>query len=360
MTEMRMLKSRYFWLANSAFWVAVLGIFVHIQYGTVLGTAEELSWGRTWVLMSPWFLTWIPVTAVIFKVVSHNARRDQHLAAKILSHAVWAGLLLSFYWLFCSSIRILLRDDSLSDLWDVSTHIFTNSAQLDIAIYVGVLVIALSINFYHRAMQESMELRRVQNDLVQEQLKALRTQLNPHFLFNTLNTIASLVRLKREKDAVSALSELSMMLRKILENKEHTDIKVKDEISFIQSYLTIQKMRFADKLNTNISVEPDCMEIEIPNMLLQPLVENAVQHGSQMESNSNPVNLNITRSDNELMFVLTNKISRGDKHDGFGIGLSTTRERLNRLYQKFRLELTPLNDGVFQTILAIPIGAKDA
>lgn len=295
MTEMRMLKSRYFWLANSAFWVAVLGIFVHIQYGTVLGTAEELSWGRTWVLMSPWFLTWIPVTAVIFKVVSHNARRDQYLAAKILSHAVWAGLLLSFYWLFCSSIRILLRDDSLSDLWDVSTHIFTNSAQLDIAIYVGVLVIALSINFYHRAMQESMELRRVQNDLVQEQLKALRTQLNPHFLFNTF-----------------------------------------------------------------ISVEPDCMEIEIPNMLLQPLVENAVQHGSQMESNSNPVNLNITRNDNELMFVLTNKISQGDKHDGFGIGLSTTRERLNRLYQKFRLELTPLNDGVFQTILAIPIGAKDA
>jgi LytS/YehU family sensor histidine kinase len=90
------------------------------------------------------------------------------------------------------------------------------------------------------------------------------------------------------------------------------------------------------------------------------LVENAVQHGSQLESNQNPVNLDISRDENELKLVITNKVAKDDTHKGFGIGLSNTRERLSKIYTHFRLELHPLENGLFETLLAIPIEEQDA
>ncbi|GAB5379900.1 MAG: hypothetical protein Alis3KO_14420 [Aliiglaciecola sp.] len=352
--------NRYFWFANIFFWLAVHAFFTHIQHGAALGTPKELSWIWTWVLLSPWFLNWIPITGAIFAVVKHNDRPEKPLTNKVLSHLFWMVVLLFLYWFLATFIRLLLSGNSLDEYGPAVLRTLTTSSQLDIFIYLGVLASGMGIRFYHNAIQESIELKRMHHALTQEQLKTLRSQLNPHFLFNALNTIASLVRLKREKDAVSALSELSLMLRKILENKNHNDIKIRDEIAFINSYLAIQKMRFADKLDTTIFVQPECLELAIPNMLLHPLVENAVQHGSQLESNKNLLNLKITRDKDELKVVLTNKIAKNDQHSGFGIGLTNTRERLSRIYGHFRLELHPLQDDLFETLLAIPIGEKDA
>ncbi len=352
--------NRYFWFANIFFWLAVHALFSHIQYGATVGTEKEISLIQTWVLMSPWFLSWIAVTSGIFLVIRVNEKPNVPLTNRVLSHVFWMVVMLFCYWAFCSLARVLLRDLGVDQFWNAFTHTLANSSQLDVFIYVGVLAAGLGIRFYHNAIQEGIELKRLHHALTQEQLKTLRSQLNPHFLFNALNTIASLVRLKREKDAVSALSELSLMLRKILENKNHSNIKVKDEVAFINSYLAIQKMRFADKLDTHISVQPDCLELAIPNMLLHPLVENAVQHGSQLESNRNPLNLEIRRDETELTVLLTNKVAKDDKHQGFGIGLTNTRERLARIYSHFRLELHPLKDDLFETHLAIPIGEQDA
>lgn len=352
--------NRYFWFANIFFWLSVHGLFTHVQHGAAIGTVNDLPWIQTWVLMSPWFMTWILVTAGIFLIIRLNENPQIPLTNRVLSHVFWMIVFLTSYWAFCSFVRILLRGMEMGQFWNAFTGTLTSSSQLDIFIYFAVLTAGLGIRFYHKAMQEGVELKRLHLALTQEQLKTLRSQLNPHFLFNALNTIASLVRLKREKDAVSALSELSLMLRKILENKNHSNIKVKDEIAFINSYLAIQKMRFADKLDTHIYVQPDCLELAIPNMLLHPLVENAVQHGSQLESNRNLLNLVIKRDETELTVILTNKVAKDDKHQGFGIGLTNTRERLARLYSHFRLELHPLKDDLFETLLAIPIGEQDA
>ncbi|WJG08987.1 histidine kinase [Aliiglaciecola sp. LCG003] len=360
MRKSTLVLNRYFWLANIFFWLAVLSVFTQFQYVADLNTDNESSWIWTWTLMSPWFINWIPVTACVFLVVRLNDEPDRSIYRKVFSHFIWMMALLTYYWVTTIFVREFLEGDDIAQFFDTLLRIVSTTSQLDIFIYLGVLTAALGIRFYHNAVQESIELKRMHHALTQEQLKTLRSQLNPHFLFNALNTIASLVRLKREKDAVTALSELSLMLRKILENKNHNNIKVRDEIAFINSYLAIQKMRFSEKLDTHVSVQPDCLELDIPNMLLHPLVENAVQHGSQLESNRNLLNLVISRNDKELKVVLTNKIAIYDTHSGFGIGLTNTRERLSRLYSHFRLELHPLNDGLFETLLAIPIGEPDA
>lgn len=349
----------YFWCANIFFWLAVHFLFTQVQYRASLGSENELTWFRTWVLLSPWFLNWIWMGAGIFLVAKHHSAKERSLTYKVSFHAVWMLILLSCYWIVATLMRSVFESD-LTEFLPRLGRVLTNSAQLDVFIYGFILALALGLRFYHESMEEKLELRRLQHALSQEQLKSLRSQLNPHFLFNTLNTIASLVRLKRDKEAVSALSELSQMLRTILENKNNEDVRIKDEVAFINCYLSIQKMRFAEKLEAQVTVAPDCLDIQIPNMLLHPLVENAVQHGSQLESNKNPLNLDIKRTHNELRVKLTNKVAHNDQHKGFGIGLTNTRARLARLYSHFELELHPVNDDVFETLLAIPIGEQDA
>ena len=192
------------------------------------------------------------------------------------------------------------------------------------------------------------------------ELSLLRSQINPHFLFNALNTAVSLIRLKRDDDAVQALAELSSMLRKILEHKNDSNSKVKEEIAFIKNYLCIQQMRFSDKLDVKISVDDNCLDLDIPNMLLHPLVENAVQHGSQLESNRNLVDLDVSRKDDQLLVKLTNKVAENDEHKGFGIGVSNTRDRLAKMYNDYCLDLHPKQGGFFETTLIIPISAPNA
>ena len=349
----------YFWCANIFFWLAVHFLFTQVQFTASLGTEHELTWMRTWILLSPWFLNWIWMSAAIFLVVKTNNDRHRSVSFRVVCHALWMLVLLACYWLVANLMRSALEGD-VSQYWERLGRVLTNSAQLDVFIYGFILALAMGMRFYHESVHEKLELRRLQHALSQEQLKSLRSQLNPHFLFNTLNTIASLVRLKRDKEAVNALSELSQMLRTILENKNNEDVRIKDEVAFINCYLSIQKMRFAEKLEANVSVADDCLDIQIPNMLLHPLVENAVQHGSQLESNKNPLNLEIKRTENELRVKLTNKVAHNDQHEGFGIGLTNTRARLSRLYSHFQLELNPVNDDLFETLLAIPIGEQDA
>lgn len=347
--------NRYFWFANVFLWMAIHAVFTHIQYSIGLDSEREQTWLWTWVGLSPWFVNWIWMTAAVFLVTKHNEDPNRPRWIKIVNHLLSMVVLLVAYWSLSIFMQEFLINDG-GDYFHSWQRIVSSSSQLDVLIYGAVLAAALGARFYHKLVEERLALKQLQSALSQEQLKTLRSQLNPHFLFNALNTVASLVRLKREKEAVSSLSELSHMLRKILENKNNSDIKVKDEIAFINSYLAIQKMRFADKLDARISVDEDCLDVDIPNMLLHPLVENAVHHGSQLESNKNLLNLEIKRTESELNIKLTNKVAVDDKHDGFGIGLSNTRARLNRLYSNFQLELHPLNDDLFETLLAIPIG----
>ena len=146
------------------------------------------------------------------------------------------------------------------------------------------------------------------------------------------------------------------MLRKILENKDNSDVRVKDEINFINSYLSIQRMRFESKLDVKIKVDEDCLNLYIPNMLLHPLVENAVQHGSQLESDDNLLDLRISKKDHHLHVKLINNVAKLDEHHGFGIGLSNTKERMAKLYSEYELEFGLNSKGQFETFLSIPIG----
>lgn len=212
------------------------------------------------------------------------------------------------------------------------------------------------MRYYNSSKEHAVANQELANQLLKVELQSLKSQLSPHFLFNTLNTISGLVRLDDKNSAVKALSELSKMFRKVLENQKNQLTSLATEMEFINSYLSIQKMRFENKLAFDVVIDDPCLDAEIPFMLLHTLVENAVQHGSQLESNKNPLKLSISQDDNTLYISLTNKVSTGDDHKGFGIGLNNCRQRLNHIYgENYRLVSSPTDDGSYITQLELPL-----
>ena len=151
------------------------------------------------------------------------------------------------------------------------------------------------------------------------------------------------------------------MFRTVLENQKNQLIPLREEMAFIQSYLSIQKIRFEDKLNIDIHADPAAMDQDVPFMLLHTLVENAVQHGSQLESNNNLLQLRVSAQPGKLDIKLTNQACQKTAHKGFGIGMNVSRKRLHHLYQRDDLlTCQESSDGLYVTHLIIPTGDAHA
>ena len=353
------LPNKSFVVSTTFFWLAVNTIYAHLQYRLFEDTEKDQGWLSGWYELSPWFIAYIFVTIILYALTKIIENNHTQIWQRIGLHFATMVVLLSINWIVATAAYFMITGTDFATFFTFIYQMLSTTIQLDLLIYLGILSVCLSLCFHDKRVQEKLEFKNLQTALIDEQLKTLRAQLNPHFLFNALNTAVSLIRLKRDDEAVRALAELSSMLRKILEQKNDAGSKVKEEIAFIKNYLCIQQMRFSDKLDVKISVEENCLELEIPNMLLHPLVENAVQHGSQLESNRNLVDLNVSRDGNQLLVKLTNKIAENDQHKGFGIGVSNTKDRLAKLYKDYRFDLCANRDGFFETTLAIPISVTN-
>ncbi|MFC3093850.1 sensor histidine kinase [Alteromonas sediminis] len=322
--------------------------------------ANATSWLEVWLYYFPWWMPWALLTPL---VIAYAQLIDRHKTSMFMfawQHVMALLSVLVMYLFSGIAMNLILwnKELSQSSLKIQIENALTNSLwHIDFVVYLAILLAGYGLKSSRQAQLEKNRNAELSKQLVDIQLQSLKSQLNPHFLFNTLNTVASLVRLDRKDQAVDALNELSLMLRKVLENQSNQLIPLEQEIEFIQSFLTIQKMRFEDKLNTAVEVDFECLHEDIPFMLLQPLVENAVQHGSQLETDSNLLSLQVRCENGRLLVKLTNKVPQQDTHQGFGIGVKNCRERLRHLYHDdFTLTLTPIENGYFETFVSIPLG----
>lgn len=231
----------------------------------------------------------------------------------------------------------------------------------DVLLVIALFALGYSLDFSTRLRAKELQAQRLKTDLVNAELTALKSQLNPHFLFNVLNGISGLIRTGRNDEATDSLSDLSQMLRTILENRDQDLVSVKNEVAFIELYLALQKMRFRDKLQVDIQVDEQALPLKIPFMVLQPLVENAIQHGAQLEQDGNLIKLTVTRREEQLQIELFNRVPEKEAQGGFGIGIGNNRKRLNRIYQNaYSLELLPQPDRYYLTRLVIPVEENHA
>jgi signal transduction histidine kinase len=208
-----------------------------------------------------------------------------------------------------------------------------------------------------RAQREAMRSLELQRQLSAAHLRALQMQLEPHFLFNTLNAITTLVELGRQKAAAEMLSHLNALLKSTLARTTPEKVPLSQELEFVGNYLAIEQVRFADRLRVEMNVDPSAVDGLVPSFLLQPIVENAIRHGIARCEHNGLVEASAIRDGDELHLRVrdTGTGMMYAQQNGHGIGLSNTRERLDHFYQDgYRCRRSHSVQAGFEVAITIP------
>jgi hypothetical protein len=239
---------------------------------------------------------------------------------------------------------------------------FLNGLLSYVILYATLLLVSYMLDSRERLAIQQTETARLSEQLSQAQLSALRRQIEPHFLFNALNAIAGLVREKRNEAAVSMIAGLSDFLRRVLEDSNRQEAPLGEEMEFLQKYLDIQKVRFADRLQLSVDVPRELFSAQVPTLILQPMVENAVKHGIAKRAQGGAIRITASRSNGMLTLRVYNdgpRLPENWERSQAGIGISNLRTRLQGLYgDRFQWSIrneTP--DGV-EASVSVPFVSK--
>jgi len=227
-----------------------------------------------------------------------------------------------------------------------------------VLIYWAILLATIALDNYRRYRSEQLRGLHLQALLAEAQLRTLRMQLQPHFLFNTLHSLSDLV-LEDGQAAVKMITKLGDFLRLTIEGPGDQIISLRQELEFARSYLEIERVRFHDRLKILITAEPETYAAQVPNFVLQPIVENAVRHGISMLIGAGRITISAKRSDSQLQITVEDDgpgPSSRRRVQNRGVGLSNVRARLRQLYGvEQSLELMPLKEGKGGTVVSLNI-----
>lgn len=356
------------WALVSAAWLgpAVLAAFQVTVQGR-LGTREPASWrsvlweGGDWLLyaaLTPavfWLARRFPLTR------GQGVRRVPiHLAAAILLCAAWSGGGIALW-------RSLY--DEPSTPWDGGVAgWFLTSLPFGVAVYFAMVAVEHAAYYFVQAREREAHAARLSAALAEARLGALRMQMQPHFLYNSLNAITVIVRDRDTATAVRMLEQLGEMLRRVMRRDGPQEVPLAEEIDFVRRYLAIEEVRFPDRLRPEFAVPDELLRATVPDLVLQPLVENAVRHGLARRVGATLLRIEARREGDDLVLAVTDD-GPGPEDDAGprpeGIGLANTRERLATLYgDRGRLELARSAAGGAAAIVRLPyreppVGAED-
>lgn len=220
-----------------------------------------------------------------------------------------------------------------------------------------------AIDFQKQFRDKQLELVELEKQLSQAEMQALKSQLQPHFLFNTLNTISALMEFNI-KGAQKIVSNLGGLLRKVLDSNKENFTPLNEEIDFIRNYLNIEQVRFSDRLEVRYDIQEGVLNTPVPNLLLQPLVENAIKHGFSNQTGKGIIEVSAKKLDEEYIQLIVKDDGIGSQRPeseliNAGIGLKNVKDRLNLIYKSdYKFEIrTALSKG-FEVIISIPVKGR--
>lgn len=315
------------------FWT-LLGLSYAVSNGmSRLSEGEPPSWDRmlTWYIGGFWL--WMLLVPAIAWLGRFTASRSWRFFC--LVH-VPAGLLIAL-------IHVLVQASSFWELYGTQMpkiHTlgqylqveFVNGLHLSIIVYWVILAVLRGMESRRRLRDERLRSAQLETQLAQSQLQTLRVQLQPHFLFNTLNAISALA-LADPMQARMMISRLSDMLRLTLEERHTQLLPLSRELEFVRNYLDIQRVRFRDRLAVHFEVSDEVLHAEVPSMILQPLVENALKHGLLEKTTHGNLYLSARREGYGLRLTVEDDgLGLPSESVADGIGLGNTRARLEMLF----------------------------
>jgi signal transduction histidine kinase len=293
--------------------------------GTPLTTALAREGG-------PW-LIWVVMTPSVVARASAGALRGRRLAAHI-ARAIAIGLVFGMVsGVIAYVFRTLPRPRSFSG--EVVMGI-SDWAPMQVVIYPGVAAVGLAIDNARRRRAAELGRAQLEAQLAYAQLAALRAQLQPHFLFNTLNAAVALARAGDADGTARVLVLLGDLLRQLLRADAPQEIPLREELGLLETYLEIQRVRFGDRLHVHWAIADDVRDALVPQLVLQPLVENALQHGIARRTRAGRLDIAAARHGDQLRLQVTDDgpgvAASFSLAAATGLGLRNTRDRLHRLY----------------------------
>jgi len=255
-----------------------------------------------------------------------------------------------FYWLgLMLAMKPFDRMTAEVSQLDVPNFLFYR-LPLEWLFYSVVLGSAVAFEFYERFNERALQAVQLETSLADARLHALELQIQPHFLFNTLNAISGLVRVKRNDEAITMLAGLSELLRYTLDHAGDQEVSLDAELAVLRRYLEIQRARFPDRMSFTIDASAEAGRGAVPTLLLQPLAENAIRHGIELSASPGVVNVRAFRNNGHLNIEVFNTGKLGATSDS-GIGVRNTLDRLRHLYgDAGRFELKSAGEGVLASV----------
>lgn len=251
---------------------------------------------------------------------------------------------------------------SLSSLLAEFQPVFLSNFAWWSLIYWTILIACYAFDYYRQFREGQLRAAQLETQLAQAELQALKMQLHPHFLFNTLHSISALMHddVEMADQMIARLGEfLRMTLQHFDKEAGEQETTLQQELKFLRCYLEIEQLRFQDRLTTRIEVDQTAMSVRVPHLLLQPIVENAIRHGIAPQKRAGLITVRAQRHNGHLRVEVQdngNGLS-AENHGKSGVGLVNTRARLKQLYgDDYRLELVNSAEGGLLVMIEIPVG----
>lgn len=312
---------------------------------------EPITVGDAAAQASVGAITWAFITLVVMWLARHLPFDRRPRVIPIVTYIVVGALL--------SAMETVVSFTVLPRLGvpvgDFVSH-FANWFPGNLVIYWLLVGVAVGFNYYRRYRQREAHAERLKTQLAQAELHLLKSQLHPHFLFNTLNAVSALMH-RDVRAADRILARLSELLRVALDYSGTEQVTLREELAFLEPYLEIERARHGDRLTVEFDIEPGVMDASVPHMILQPLVENAIRHGVGPRAGPGRISVS-ARSRREMLDLEVEDdgpgLAPGTTLNG-GLGLAITRARLEQLYgERFEFEPRNAQNGGFRVSLAIP------
>src|SRR5579864_4349450 len=362
------------WAASVAVWTFVSLAYAMTIFESYRSTGSSIAFLSVLGLQSSQVLTYIPLTPFAFALANRYPIHRSNWARSSLA-------LLAGGFIFTVA-QVALRgltpyafwDPRLrhwvSAIWDSQAHGFrihwymyrtlflTNVVDDVVATYLPIVLIAHVASYYLRFRERELRTSQLQAQLEKARLQALKSQLQPHFLFNTLNSISALM-LTNVEAADRMITRLGDLLRISLETAATQVTTLSRELEFVNCYIEIEKVRFEERLKVTIDVAPETLDASVPHLLLQPLVDNAIKHGISRLVSGGEIRISAAQDDADLHLEVRDNgpgFKEPNPSPSGGLGLRITRERLETIYgQDQSVELLSLPDGGVAARVCIPL-----
>lgn len=318
--------------------------------------AAEFWGGLLW--MSIWLYAWLPIVPVVYVLAIRVAER--RLSGGQVIWIFLAGFAFAYVLHVTVQVAAMLLphyEDVHPNMLDAVIHHMLSGVYLIAITYGGVAATCHAIASQRRNQEIEMRRVRLESELVQARMRALRSQLHPHFLFNALNSVSTLMY-RDVKAADDMLAGIGDLLRVLIKDSDRTLITLEEEMEFIDMYLQVEKIRHGDSLQVSLQRPPELDRVMVPALVLQPIVENAIKHGISVSAGSGEIAVSASAYNGRLLLTTSDNgpgFASGDSVSGDGVGIANLRARLAQLYgEDQRLTITSSPAGA-QVEIEIPL-----